>query len=157
MQTPEVWGECGTYRLTQSAWAHSRPEGPQSQERNRHMWSLGGGAAPQMPDFYSFFLSLGLFVCFPFHPMPIFFVCLFACGCRCHHLTFFFFLKKQITSGLVFLQTQAPGEGTRQTQTCDRQAVRPRAAGLQTPTLSGETRRSSETGAGHLPQHNLPA
>lgn len=34
----------------------------------------------------------------------------------------------------------------RQTQTCDRQAVRPRAAGLQTPTLSGETRRSSETG-----------
>lgn len=58
------------------------------------MWSLGGGAAPQMPDFYSFFLSLGLFVCFPFHPMPIFFVCLFACGCRCHHLTFFFFLKK---------------------------------------------------------------
>lgn len=154
MQTPEVWGECGTYRLTQSAWAHSRPEGPQSQERNRHMWSLGGGVAPQMPDFYSFFLSLGLFVCFPFHPMPIFFVCLFACGCRCHHLTFFFFfLKKQITSGLVFLQTQAPGEGTRQTQTCDRQAVRPRAAGLQTPTLSGETRRSSHcSGATGAPE-----
>lgn len=37
--------------------------------------------------------------------------------------------------------------GTRQTQTCDRQAVRPRAAGLQTPSLSRETSRgSSETG-----------
>lgn len=152
MQTPKVWGECGTYRLTQSAWAHSRPEGPQSQERNRHMWSLGGGAAPQMPDFYSFFLSLGLFVCFPFHPMPIFFVCLHVVVVVII-LLFFFFFKKQITSGLVFLQTQAPGEGTRQTQTCDRQAVRPRAAGLQTPTLSGETRRSSHcSGATGAPE-----
>lgn len=112
MQTPKVWGECGTYRLTQSAWAHSRPEGPQSQERNRHMWSLGGGAAPQMPDFYSFFLSLGLFVCFPFHPMPIFFVCLFACGCRCHHLTFFFFfLKNKSHLVLFFCRHRHQGRG----------------------------------------------
>lgn len=112
MQTPKVWGECGTYRLTQSAWAHSRPEGPQSQERNRHMWSLGGGAAPQMPDFYSFFLSLGLFVCFPFHPMPILFVCLFACGCRCHHLTFFFFfLKNKSHLVLFFCRHRHQGRG----------------------------------------------
>lgn len=76
MQTPKVWGECGTYRLTQSAWAHSRPEGPQSQERNRHMWSLGGGAAPQMPDFYSFFLSLGLFVFHFIRCQYFLFVCL---------------------------------------------------------------------------------
>lgn len=58
MQAPEVWGQCGTYRLTRSAWAHSRPEGPRSQERDRHVWSLGGGVAPQMPDFYSFFSFL---------------------------------------------------------------------------------------------------
>ena len=39
--------------------------------------------------------------------------------------------------------------GTRQTQTCDRQAVRPRAAGLQTPSLSrGETSRSSSETVG---------
>lgn len=58
------------------------------------------------------------------------------------------FVFKQITSGLVFLQTQAPGEGTRQTQTCDRQAVCPRAVGLQTPTLSGETRAQLFTAVG---------
>lgn len=63
MQTPKVWGECGTYRLTRSAArAHSRPEGPQSQERNRHMWSLGGGWPHKCQIFYSIFLSLGLFV-----------------------------------------------------------------------------------------------
>lgn len=142
MQTPKVWGECGTYRLTRSARAHSRPEGPQSQERNRHMWSLGGGWPHKCQIFYSFFLSLGLFVCFPFHPMPIF--CLFCL--RVVVVVIILFLKTNHIWSCFFLQTQAPGEGTRQTQTCDRQAVRPRAAGLQTPTLSGETRRSSETG-----------
>lgn len=82
MQTPKVWGECGTYRLTRSARAHSRPEGPQSQERNRHVWSLGRGVAPQMPDFffYSFFLSLVF--CFSISSDANFFLFLF----------FFFFL-----------------------------------------------------------------
>lgn len=110
MQTPKVWGECGTYRLTQSAWAHSRPEGPQSQERNRHMWSLGGGAAPQMPDFYSFFLSLGLFVCFPFHPMPIFFVCLHVVVVVII-LLFFFFLKNKSHLVLFFCRHRHQGRG----------------------------------------------
>lgn len=155
MQTPKVWGECGTYRLTQSAWAHSRPEGPQSQERNRHMWSLGGGSGPTNARFLQLFPFVR-FVCLFSISSDANIFCLFVCmwlSLSSSYFFFFFFFKKQITSGLVFLQTQAPGEGTRQTQTCDRQAVRPRAAGLQTPTLSGETRRSSHcSGATGAPE-----
>lgn len=100
MQTPKVWGECGTYRLTRSAWAHSRPEGPQSQEHNRHMWSLGGGVAPQMPHFYSFF-PFFRFVCWfsiSSDAKILFVFFFFACGCRCHHLTFFFLKTNHIWS-----------------------------------------------------------
>lgn len=63
MQTPKVWGECGTYRLTRSAWAHSRPEGPQSQEHNRHSgaWGWGGPTNARFLQLFPFFRFL--FVC----------------------------------------------------------------------------------------------
>lgn len=49
---------------------------------------LGWGAAPQMPDFYSFFL-LGCFL--PFHPMSIFFVCVYVCVVVVVFIFLFFF------------------------------------------------------------------
>jgi hypothetical protein len=105
------------------------------------------GGEVSLPHPNTRFVQLFPFLSFFFFPISSYVnlcVCVCVCVCVCCHCRHLIFLK-QITSGLVFLQTQAPGEGTRQTQTCDRQAVRPRAAGLQTPTLSGETRRSSET------------
>lgn len=116
------------------------PQRPGAQTDTRGAW-VGSGPT-NASDFYSFFLPLVFFFFFISSDVNFFVVVVVI-------LFFLFcFVFKQITSGLVFLQTQAPGEGTRQTQTCDRQAVCPRAVGLQTPTLSGETRAQLFTAAG---------
>lgn len=105
------------------------PRAPQGQERNGHTWSLGGGR-PHKCQIFTAFPFFSIFFSFPISS-DVNFLCVVV-------VVVILFLKtNHIWS--CFLQTQAPGEGARQTQTCDRQAVRPRAARLQTPTLSGET------------------
>ena len=88
-------------------------------------------------DFYSFFPCL-VFLFFFFRFIDINFVCVV--------VVVILFLKRNHIWSWFSADTGTRG-GTRQTQTCDRQAVRPRAAGLQTPSLSrGETSHSgSET------------
>ena len=84
-------------------------------------------------DFYSFF------------PCLVFFS-VSSTSILCVVVVVILFLKRNHIWSWFSADTGTRG-GTRQTQTCDRQAVCPRAAGLQTPSLSrGETSRSgSET------------
>lgn len=112
MQTPKVWGECGTYRLTQSAWAHSRPEGPQSQERNRHMWSLGGGSGPTNARFLQLFPFVR-FVCLFSISSDANIFCLFVCMwlSLSSSYFFFFFLKNKSHLVLFFCRHRHQGRG----------------------------------------------
>lgn len=136
VQMPEGRGECDAYRLTRSARAHPRPEGPQSQERSTHMWSSGGGWPHKCQIFFLQLFSLSL----------VFFFSISS------DANFFFFLHVVVVVIILFLKTNhiwscfSADTGTRGGDEADtnmRQAGRaPRAAGLQTPTLSGETRRS---------------
>lgn len=87
VQMPEGRGECDAYRLTRSARAHPRPEGPQSQERSTHMWSSGGGWPHKCQIFFLQLFSLSLVFFFSISSDANFFF-FFACGCRCHHLIF---------------------------------------------------------------------
>lgn len=135
MQTPEVWGECDTYRLTPFSTRGGlvgmfMPQGlpkARSAMDTRGAW-VGGW--PHKCQIFTAFPFFSIFFSFPISS-DVNFLCVVV-------VVVILFLKtNHIWS--CFLQTQAPGEGARQTQTCDRQAVRPRAARLQTPTLSGET------------------
>lgn len=115
----------------------STPRGsPKPGAQHTHV-ELGWGVAPQVPDF--FFTA--------FFPFFSFFFLHFI---RCQF--FFFFLHVVVVVIILFLKTNhiwscfSADTGTRGGDEADtnmRQAGRaPRAAGLQTPTLSGETRRS---------------
>lgn len=119
----------GAGGIRQTPFRDNRPCGqvhcpcPRGQGRT-DMWSLGGawpvGWKPhKCQSFLQLFPFSFFFIHFSQHQI-------FFCGCHCH-LVF----KKKSHLVLVFCRHRHRG-GTRQTQTCDRQAVRPGAAGLQT-------------------------
>lgn len=90
MQTPEVWGECDTYRLTPFStrgglvgmFMPQRLPKARSATDTRGAW-VGGG--PTNARFLQLFLSLVFF----FFSFSHFVRCqFFVCGCRCRHLIF---------------------------------------------------------------------